>query len=328
MSDNLYLPEGYLIGTPENREWLSTPQNLERAMVCGRILEGMATLCDPSLNLTVDLGCMKGIIPREECTLTAEGESVKDIAVITRVGKAVCFRVKRIAFHEDGAVAILSRRDAQRDCMEYYLKQLSCGDIIPAKITHLEHFGAFVDIGCGIVSLLTIDCISVSRITHPRDRFSVGQRIYTVVKSIDGTSGRMYVTHKELLGTWEENASLFEVGQTVTGIVRSIEHYGIFIELTPNLAGLAERNGYGSLAEDITVGQTAAVYIKNILPDRMKIKLVLIDSYKGELKPKRLEYMHTVGTGGHMDCWRYSPPSCRRVVETDFRVPVGLSSEN
>ncbi|MBO5275182.1 MAG: 30S ribosomal protein S1 [Clostridia bacterium] len=329
MSYNLYLPEGYLIGTPENREYTSTPQNLERAMLSGRILEGMATLCDTSLNLTVDLGCMRGIIPREECALTAEGEIVKDIAVITRVGKAVCFRVKRITRDENGEpVAILSRREAQSDCMEHYLKHLTCGDIIPSKVTHLEHFGAFVDIGCGVVSLLTIDCISVSRITHPRDRFAVGQRIYTVVKSIDPATGRIYVTHKELLGTWEENASLFEVGQTVAGIVRSIEDYGIFIELTPNLAGLAERSGCGCRGEDITVGQTAAVYIKNILPDRMKIKLVLIDSYKGELKPKRLEYMRQVESGSHMELWRYSPTSCRRVVETDFRIPVELQRGN
>ena len=111
MSYNLYLPEGYLIGTPENREYTSTPQNLERAMLSGRILEGMATLCDTSLNLTVDLGCMRGIIPREECALTAEGEIVKDIAVITRVGKAVCFRVKRITRDETVSLSPFSRAE-------------------------------------------------------------------------------------------------------------------------------------------------------------------------------------------------------------------------
>lgn len=52
-------------------------------------------------------------------------------------------------------------------------------------MTHLEHFGAFVDIGCGVVSLLSIDCISVSRITHPHDRFSVGDNIKAVIKSVD-----------------------------------------------------------------------------------------------------------------------------------------------
>ena len=107
---------------------------------------------------------------------------------------------------------------------------------------HLEHFGAFVDIGCGVVSLLSIDCISVSRISHPRDRFYVGMHIRAAVRSIErsdeGEMRRIYVTHRELLGTWEENAVDFSVGQTVAGTVRSVEDYGVFVELTPNLRDL------------------------------------------------------------------------------------------
>ena len=51
-----------------------------------------------------------------------------------------------------------------------------------AKITHLETFGAFCDIGCGNVALLPIDAISVSRISHPKDRFQVGDNIKAIVK--------------------------------------------------------------------------------------------------------------------------------------------------
>ena len=52
-----------------------------------------------------------------------------------------------------------------------------------------------------------------------------------------------------MLGTWAENAALFSPGQTVTGVVRSVEDYGIFVELTPNLAGLAV--GYWDSMDDI-----------------------------------------------------------------------------
>ena len=47
------------------------------------------------------------------------------------------------------------------------LDNLKSGDIISACVTHLEPFGAFVDIGCGVVSFIGIENISVSRITHP-----------------------------------------------------------------------------------------------------------------------------------------------------------------
>ena len=63
--------------------------------------------------------------------------------------------------------------------------------------------------------------------------------------------------------------------------------------------------------------QVAAVYIKNIIPERMKLKLVLIDSYRGEGEPVR----HVIGyppETAHIDVWRYSPVCCSRVIETVF----------
>ncbi|MBR5139745.1 MAG: DUF21 domain-containing protein, partial [Clostridia bacterium] len=62
---------------------------------------------------------------------------------------------------------------------------LEVGDILPAKVTHLEPFGAFCDIGCGIPSLIAIDCISVSRISHPSDRFFPGQEILSAIRARD-----------------------------------------------------------------------------------------------------------------------------------------------
>lgn len=306
-----YHPEGALLVQPENRLYLSSEEGLRRAAVEGVILEGMALRCDGDFRLTVDLGCMKGYIPREEVLYQPTGEPVRDIAVITRVGKAVCFKVMGFIRENGRTVACLSRREAQRECYEAFLLPSEPGDILEAKVTHMENFGAFVDVGCGIVSLLSIDCISVSRISHPSDRFAIGDRIRVVIRSIDRETGRLFVSHKELLGTWEENAGLFAVGQTVAGIVRSIEEYGIFVELTPNLAGLAE------FRPDVSVGQTAAVYIKNIIPDRMKLKLVLIDSYRGEGEPNRRVEGYPSDTV-HIDRWLYSPPSCRRRIETVF----------
>lgn len=313
MTDNTYLPEGSLITSAENIAAISSPAALEEAMRCGRILEGLAERCDGDFSLTVKLGEVTGVIPREEVALVREGEQLRDIAVITRVGKAVCFKVIGMGRAPDGRpTAILSRRAAQLECKKRYLQALSCGDVIPAKITHMEHFGAFVDIGCGIVSLLSIDCISVSRILHPRDRFKVGERIRVVVKSMDDANDRIYVSHKELLGTWEENVACFRIGQTVAGVIRSIEDYGIFVELTPNLAGLAEYR------EGMTVGQTSAVYIKNIIPEKMKLKLVLIDTYKGELPPAKLYSVQTDHELTHIDSWRYSPDKSEKLIETVF----------
>ena len=308
-----YTPEGVLWNNDENRECISSQKNLERAAAGQRILEGIALSCNKNMDLTVGL-CpgVRGIIPKSEALLPLPDRQEKDIAIISRVGKPVSFKI--LSFMRDGnggTVALLSRRAAQKECYANYLSKLIPGDLLRARVTHKESFGAFVDIGCGIVSLLSIDCISVSRISHPSDRFTGGDYIRAVVKSVDRQTGRICVSHKELLGTWQENAALFEAGQTVTGIVRSVEDYGVFVELTPNLAGLAEyRPG-------VMVGQRATVFIKSIHPEKMKIKLVLIDCAPDFSPPPPPVYFLPEDLD-HIDCWRYSPPDCPKVVYTDF----------
>ena len=117
--------------------------------------------------------------------------------------------------------------------MSWLLEYARPGVVLPARVTHLEHFGAFVDLGCGFTSLVPMERISAARISHPADRFAVGQDILVTVTAVDAPACRIYLSHKELLGTWLENAAGFAPGDTVTGIVRSIQDYGVFIELTP-----------------------------------------------------------------------------------------------
>ena len=303
-----YLPEGKRIRTPHNMMMLSSPRRLREAMERGEILEARAVMCDSEHNLSVDLGCMRGFVPREEGAVGIREGTVRDIAVISRVGKAICFVVSDVVTDAEGReLAILSRARAQRRCIADYINTLSPGDVIPARVTHLEPFGAFCDIGCGVVALMPIDTISVSRIEHPDERFAVGMEIRAVIKSRVGT--RITLSHKELLGTWEENAADFSVGETVTGVIRSIENYGAFVELTPNLAGLAE------LRDHLHVGAAASVYIKSIIPRRMKIKLIIIEPFD---QPPAVSAPRYFIEEGHIDRFCYSPADCEKTIITDF----------
>ena len=200
--ETTYLPEGQLLTTTRNREYTATLQGLERAMETGAIIEGTAILCDSELNLHIDFPALpgvRGIIPRTEAVWSHDGEPPKDIAILTRVGKAVACKVTGIEQSgETGTTVYLSRRLAQAECAVSYLEGLEAGDIIRGRVTHLESFGAFVDVGCGIPSLLSVDCISISRISHPRDRLYNGQTIWCAVRSIDRETGRIFVSTREL----------------------------------------------------------------------------------------------------------------------------------
>ncbi len=305
----LFKPEGQIITTDENKRYLSSPFALRDAYYSEAMLEGRVTRCDSEHNLHVDLGCMKGIIPRNEGAVGIEEGTVRDIALISRVNKPVAFVITGFRTDENGAdLAVLSRRAVQRECSESYIANLRPGDVIPATVSHIEGFGVFCDIGSGISALMPIDSISVSRIPHPSARFMPGQNIFAVVKSID-ENGRITLSHRELLGTWEENANLFSVGETVPGIVRSVEKYGIFVELAPNLAGLAE------YSEGIAAGSHASVYIKSIIPSKMKIKLIIVDSFEADYPVRPPEYFIN---SGRIDNWVYSPPESGKIIESVF----------
>ena len=296
-----YVPEGnYAASAPDD------PAALRQAAAEGRILQAAARSCTAAHELIVPLGGLTGVIPREECALGIEDGSTREIAILSRVGKPVCFRVTEVGPER----VLLSRRAAQQEAQDWFLSNLHCGDVIPARVTHMENFGVFVDIGCGVTALIGIENLSVSRICSPSERFAVGQNLFAVVLDVDRRLRRVTLSHRELLGTWEENAALFTPGETVQGIVRSVEPYGIFIELTPNLSGLAERR------EGVRPGEAVSVYIKSILPERMKVKLAIIDVLGAAPSPAPPRYFLPEG---RLDCWVYTPETCRtKFIATEF----------
>ncbi len=273
-----------------------------------KIVEGIAIICDAEHNLTVNFGTFTGIIPHNEAALGIDNGKTREIAIISRVGRAVSCMVTDIT--PNGTV-ILSRKKAQQKALSNFFDTKLPGDIIPATVTHLEPFGAFCDIGCGNISLLGIETLSISRISHPSDRFSEGDDIFAVITALDCENKRVFLSHRELLGTWDENIKNFTSGETVRGTVRGVEEYGIFVELAPNLSGLAE------FRDDVSVGDSISVFIKNIIPEKMKIKLVIIDKLPSAPK-QRISPADYFITSGHISSWCYSPTYSERKKGESF----------
>jgi len=133
-----------------------------------------------------------------------------------------------------------------------------------------------------------------------------------VVTGKDPKNGRVSLSHKELLGTWEQCAGLLHPGETVSGVVRGVEDYGIFVELLPNISGLAERK------EGVKIGDSVSVYIKSITPEKMKIKLIIIDS-EDKCERRLIRPRDYYITEGVLSMWRYSPVECEdKIIQTVF----------
>lgn len=167
---------------------------------------------------------------------------------------------------------IFSRKDVQQEVLNSVKTDLKVGDNIKGIVKNITPYGAFIDIGGGVVGLAYIEDLSVARIKTPYERLKIGQNVNIVVKSINRETGKISLSYKDTLGTWEENAKKFSVGMNTKGIIRETEKNknGIFIELTPNLVGMAEYK------EGLKYGEKVDLYIKKIDYDKKKVKVVLL----------------------------------------------------
>lgn len=159
----------------------------------------------------------------------------------------------------------------QKTKEEQFYEKLHKGMLVRGKIKNIQPYGAFVELKKGIVGLLHIEDICICRIRTPEDVLKVGETIVTKVKNYDKDTGRITLTYKELLGTWEDNVKEFQEKTVVKGTIRNQEKFGVFVELKPNLVGLAKSD-----KRKVSYGDSVDVLIKKISPETKKIKLEIL----------------------------------------------------
>ena len=227
---------------------------------------------DENLNMIGKIGKnVKAIIPRGEASsVVGEDGLVEEKFIVNKVGKVLPVCIKEIVQNNDGIELIMSKRLLELKVRKWMYMHLKPGVKLRGIVVGLKDYAAFVDVGGGVTGILKLHDMSDSRLTNASDMFKLGQRINVVVKKYDRDTGRIELTYKELLGTFEENVKDFKEGDIVEGIVRNRIKSGVFVELKPNVIGIAEHvNGIES-------NQKVLVSIKKINSEKKKIKLVII----------------------------------------------------
>ena len=121
---------------------------------------------------------------------------------------------------------------------------------------------------------------------------------------------QLHITnHQPILKYVHENDDAYFVHSYMAHIVRSIEDYGIFVELAPNLAGLAEPK------ENIHAGQSVSVYIKALIPEKMKIKLIIVDTCEDISPIKDMKYFLSES---HIETWNYASEASGKTITSVF----------
>lgn len=302
-----YSPE-YM--THRNTESL-TLNAVKQAIRMQSILEARVIKCDSDNNLTLDIGKnIIGIIPFDELEYHPDGSPVKAASATSRVNRHV--KYTPIDVRKDGDVFVVdcSRKQVQKMCYDNYIANLTPGDVIDAYVLKVMNYGIFCDIGCGIVALLPTNNISVTHIVNPTVELKGISTLRVVVNSID-ENYRVELTHKELLGTWEEEAADFEADDVIYGTVLSVEDYGVFIRLGQNLSGLADVTDF-----ELKPGDLVSARIQIIQSKNMKVKLTIIDKIE-TTEDSCLRFHYRVNES-HIKDWVYSTPTAKKQIESHF----------
>ena len=267
MNIKKFIPEGW-----EETNVQLNQNNIEQYINNNETLQGYVNRCDENFNLHIDFGNgIKGIVPRQEIEGINIGETgLPKINLCTgKVHKLIQFKITDV--NENNELQ-LSRKQVQAEALNWVKNELQLGQTIKGIVKNIQPYGAFVEIGGGVVGLVHIEDLSVARIKTPHERLKIGQKIDIMVKSIDRKNGKVILSYKETLGTWEDNIKKIQVGTTAKGIVRETEKNknGIFIELTPNLVGMAEYK------DGLQYGEQVDVYVKKIDTDKKKVKLLIV----------------------------------------------------
>ncbi len=148
------------------------------------------------------------------------------------------FEVKVIDVNEEEGKFIVSEKAVWETKQESVISKYKVGDTVEGTVTAVTDFGAFVKFDANLEGLVHISEIAWQRIDHPRDILKVGDRVRAEILNIEGS--KIFLSMKKLVDDpWIKVGQKYKENQWVKGRVLKINPFGLFVELDPDIHGLA-----------------------------------------------------------------------------------------
>ncbi len=191
---------------------------------------------------------------------------------------------------------VVLKYDAENERVSLGMKQLhenpwqqveakyTSGSTISGKVVSLTDYGAFVRLDEGIEGLIHVSEMSWTRkIHHPSKVLSVGQEVEAVVLEVSAENQRISLGLKQLTSNpWEELAQEFPVDSKLTGTVRSVTDFGIFVNVKDEIDGLVHVSDFSwtkkikdpkEIKELYKKGDEVEAVVLEIDPDNERLSL-------------------------------------------------------
>ena len=144
---------------------------------------------------------------------------------------------------------IFSEKDLWSEQQQEMFSRYKDGDIIEGTVSAIADFGVFVNFGESLEGLIHISEIAWKRIDHPGAVFKVGDKVRAKIISINGT--KIFLSTKRLSNDpWQDAEIKYPKGAKVKGKILKINPFGLFVELDPEIHGLAHISQIGLKGEE------------------------------------------------------------------------------
>jgi len=155
-----------------------------------------------------------------------------------------------------------------------FLKNYNEGQVVTGVITSLTDFGAFVRIA-GVEGLLHNQDISWDKNTKAKEVLTSGDEIEVKIAKINSEDQKISLNRKTLLESPIDKFALtHKVNSVVTGTIRDIKDFGVFISLEDGVDALIRDEDLTPLVkEELEAGQEIEAAIANIDTKRDRIRL-------------------------------------------------------
>ena len=168
----------------------------------------------------------------------------------------------------------VSLKNLLKKPFDEFKAQFKEGDITKGVVTSVTNFGAFVRIGA-VEGLLHNEDASWDRNDKCKDLFKVGDEIEVKIIKIDSNEQKISLSQKDLKQSpVQAYAKKFNVGDIVTGKIRDIKDFGVFVELGDNVDALIRKEDLGSVsAESLNINDNIEAAIAFIDEKKNRIRL-------------------------------------------------------
>lgn len=209
--------------------------------------------------LIVDIDGVKGVVPKDEIDMAFSFKSL-----VTLVGTTV--KVVVIKVPTQANYVICSRAEAQRIMVPQIMSRLEDGEFFNGKIINILPYGAYVDID-GVVGLLkNVDF--AEDYTSIKEIHRVGDSIKIKMKGRSSNDKLLFEAVKKYISPTVISRDSLEPGQVISGVVRSVQPWGVFVNILPNLDALVD-----SEFADVQEDQKVSIRIKSVKQDEDKFKV-------------------------------------------------------